>query len=134
MRLRVTIRKAPKKDPTSHQVRMPTTSSAPSSVQLHREALQRRTCADWANREYVELISGSIKRIADFLNAFDTSVRGRLSALDEKLTRMERKVDYLEARIAVNGEDRDEEEPSVSVAAPTQHQMNAAGMPDESEA
>ena len=44
-------------------------------TQAHREALQRQTQQDWANREYIELISGSIKRIADFLNAFDMSCR-----------------------------------------------------------
>ena len=32
-----------------------------SSTQVHREALQRQTQQDWANREYIELISGSIK-------------------------------------------------------------------------
>ena len=50
------------------------------------------------NREYIELVSGSIKRMADFLNSFDTSCRSRLSDLDEKLTRLERKVTFLEAR------------------------------------
>ena len=55
---------------------MPSTSSSSSnSLRLHREALQLRTCADWSNREYVELMAGSIKRIADFLSAFDTSCR-----------------------------------------------------------
>ena len=38
------------------------------------------------NREYIELITGSIKRIADFLNSFDMSCRSRLSVLNEKLT------------------------------------------------
>ena len=70
-----------------------------SVTQVHREALQRQTQQDWANREYIELISGSIKRIADFLNAFDMSCRSRLSTLNEKLTSLERKVDYLEARV-----------------------------------
>ena len=27
---------------------------------------------DWANREYVELITTQIKKIADFLNSFDS--------------------------------------------------------------
>jgi len=71
-----------------------------SATQVHREALQRQTQQDWANREYIELISGSIKRIADFLNAFDMSCRSRLSSVNEKLTALERKVDYLEARVA----------------------------------
>ena len=107
-----------------------------SSTQVHREALQRQTQQDWANREYIELISGSIKvrysfpvsnvlyffiiffrlvssksnfclylqRISDFLNSFDMSCRSRLSNLNEKLTEIERKVDYLEAKVARSGE------------------------------
>ena len=45
-------------------------------------------------------ISGSIKRIADFLNSFDMSCRSRLSTLNEKLTTLERKVDFLEAKVS----------------------------------
>lgn len=65
--------------------------------------------ADWVNREYIELVSGSIKRIADFLNSFDTSCRSRLSTLNEKLTSLERKVDYLEARVSQGGQVQQEE-------------------------
>ena len=64
-------------------------SSGPSQTQVHREALQRQTQQDWANREYIELIGGSIKRIADFLNSFDMSCRSRLSTLNVKLTSLE---------------------------------------------
>ena len=92
-----------------------------SSTQVHREALQRQTQQDWANREYIELISGSIKRISDFLNSFDMScrwgnqchsdpqgcqfliqsfLRSRLSTLNEKLTTLERQVDFLEAKVS----------------------------------
>lgn len=71
-----------------------------AATQVHREALQRQTQQDWANREYIELITGSIKRISDFLNSFDMSCRSRLSVLNEKLTTLERKIDYLEARVA----------------------------------
>ena len=74
-----------------------------SSTQYHREALQRQTQQDWANREYIELIAGSIKRISDFLNSFDMSCRSRLSNLNEKLTAIERKVDYLEAKVSRGG-------------------------------
>ena len=52
--------------------------------------------------EYIELIAGSIKRISDFLNSFDTSCRSRLSNLNQKLTAIERKVDYLEAKVSRN--------------------------------
>merc|ERR1712001_694301 len=62
-----------------------------ATTQAHRESLQRQTQADWVNREYIELITGSIKRIADFLNSFDMSCRSRLSVLNEKLTYLERK-------------------------------------------
>merc|ERR1711872_846704 len=80
-----------------------TISMSLATTQAHREGLQRQTQADWVNREYIELITGSIKRIADFLNSFDMSCRSRLSVLNEKLTSLERKVDYLEARVATGG-------------------------------
>jgi hypothetical protein len=36
----------------------------------HREAIQKQIQQDWANREYIEVITGSIKKITDFLNNF----------------------------------------------------------------
>ncbi|CAG0884275.1 unnamed protein product, partial [Darwinula stevensoni] len=65
----------------------------------HREALQRQTQADWENRADIEVITGSIKKIADFLNTFDASCRYRLALLNEKLTTLERKIEYLEAKV-----------------------------------
>lgn len=37
---------------------------------INREAIQKQIHQDWANREYIEVITASIKRITDFLNAF----------------------------------------------------------------
>ncbi|KAK8377977.1 hypothetical protein O3P69_018709 [Scylla paramamosain] len=54
---------------------------------------------DWVNREYIEVITSNIKRIADFLNSFDMSCRSKLSQLNEKLTMLERRIEYLEARV-----------------------------------
>ena len=54
---------------------------------------------DWNNRQFIETITTSIAKIADFLNNLDLSCRGQLSELGEKLTLMERKIDYLEAKI-----------------------------------
>lgn len=35
-----------------------------------RESIQKQIQQDWANREYIEVITGSIKKITDFLNSF----------------------------------------------------------------
>lgn len=40
------------------------------SSDTHREAIQRQIHQDWANREYVEVIVNSIKKITAFLNSF----------------------------------------------------------------
>ena len=37
-----------------------------------RETIQKQIQQDWANREYIEVITGSIKKITDFLNSFGT--------------------------------------------------------------
>ncbi|KAG5884980.1 hypothetical protein JTB14_000371 [Gonioctena quinquepunctata] len=61
------------------------------------EAVQKQIQQDWVNREYIEIITISIKKITDFLNSFDLSCRSKLAGLNEKLTILERKIDYLEA-------------------------------------
>lgn len=81
--------------------------SSTSSAQHHREALQLRTQADWAGREYIDLMSGSIKRIADFLNAFHLSCSSRLAELNSRLSVMERKIQYLESKVEMNAHNPD---------------------------
>uniref|UniRef100_A0A4W3JYP8 BRICK1 subunit of SCAR/WAVE actin nucleating complex n=1 Tax=Callorhinchus milii TaxID=7868 RepID=A0A4W3JYP8_CALMI len=63
------------------------------------DPVQREIHQDWANREYIEVITSSIKKIADFLNSFDMSCRSRLATLNEKLTSLERRIEYIEARV-----------------------------------
>ena len=41
-------------------------------------SVQSQIQQDWNNREFVETIASSVKRIAEFLNAFDLSARSRL--------------------------------------------------------
>jgi chromosome 3 open reading frame 10 len=36
----------------------------------HRQMIQKGIHQDWANREYIEVISNSIKKITAFLNSF----------------------------------------------------------------
>uniref|UniRef100_A0AAY5KXW1 BRICK1 subunit of SCAR/WAVE actin nucleating complex n=1 Tax=Esox lucius TaxID=8010 RepID=A0AAY5KXW1_ESOLU len=64
------------------------------------DPVQREIHQDWANREYIEVITSSIKKIADFLNSFDMSCRSRLATLNEKLTALERRIEYIEARVS----------------------------------
>ena len=74
-------------------------SQSKQQMQLHREALQRRSQQDWSNREYIQLVAGSITRISDFLNTFSQSCSGRLANLDSRLTGLERKVIFLENKV-----------------------------------
>lgn len=69
--------------------------AAPSSGR--GEHIQKQIQQDWGNREYIEIITISIKKITDFLNSFDLSCRSKLAVLNEKLTTLEREIDYLEA-------------------------------------
>lgn len=62
-------------------------------------SVQSQIQQDWNNREFVEVIASSIKKIAEFLNAFDLSARSRLATLNQKLTHLERQVEYIEARV-----------------------------------
>ncbi|KAF0300057.1 putative protein BRICK1-A [Amphibalanus amphitrite] len=73
--------------------------TVPIMATNHREAIQMQIQQDWANREYIEVITNSIKKTAEFLNSFDLSCKSRLAILNEKLTKLERKIDYLEARV-----------------------------------
>ncbi len=70
-----------------------------SSLLCRMSSVQSQIQQDWNNREFVEVIASNIKRIAEFLNAFDLSARSRLATLNQKLTCLERQVEYMEARI-----------------------------------
>ena len=63
-------------------------------------SVQSQIQQDWNNREFVQTIASSIKKIAEFLNAFDLSARSRLAVLNQKLTHLERQVEYVEARVS----------------------------------
>jgi len=52
---------------------------------------------DWEQREMIENVTVNIKKIAEFLNKFELSTRYRLAKLNERLTTLERQMEYLEA-------------------------------------
>jgi polyhydroxyalkanoate synthesis regulator phasin len=45
----------------------------------------------------IENVTVNIKKIADFLNKFELSTRYRLAKLNERLSTLERQMEYLEA-------------------------------------
>lgn len=63
------------------------------------ETPEQQITEDWANREYVEEITSSIKKMSAFLNEFDMTCRHKLAVLREKLTTLERRLDFLDARL-----------------------------------
>eukprot|EP00462_Mataza_sp_D1_P002744 CAMPEP_0175104194 /NCGR_PEP_ID=MMETSP0086_2-20121207/9565_1 /TAXON_ID=136419 /ORGANISM="Unknown Unknown, Strain D1" /LENGTH=69 /DNA_ID=CAMNT_0016379505 /DNA_START=37 /DNA_END=246 /DNA_ORIENTATION=- len=56
---------------------------------------------EWEQREFIQNVQYNLMKVADFLNKFDTSTRYRLASVNEKLVKLERQLDYLEA--SVNG-------------------------------
>ena len=75
----------------------------PSQIELIMTSVQSQVQQDWNNREFIDVITSSIKQITEFLNAFDMSARTRLAMLNERLTTLERQVDYIEARVPKQG-------------------------------
>eukprot|EP01084_Bolivina_argentea_P256009 430865_1 len=51
---------------------------------------------EWKHREFMETIETSIRKIVDFLNNFNDSCRFKLSTIDQRLTSLERKLDFIE--------------------------------------
>lgn len=55
--------------------------------------------ADWESREFAQNIQYNLQAVATLLNRFDTTTRVKLAQLNEKLTNLERKMEYVEASI-----------------------------------
>lgn len=62
------------------------------------DPVQREVHQDGASWEYIEVITSSSKKIADFLHSFDIAdfLHSRLAALNEKLTALEQRIEYTE--------------------------------------
>ncbi|KAK5968523.1 hypothetical protein GCK32_001091 [Trichostrongylus colubriformis] len=63
-------------------------------------SVQRQLREDWDNREYEQIIADNVKNIANFLSSFELSCRSKLASLSDKLNLLEKKVEFLEARVA----------------------------------
>ena len=51
--------------------------------QAKMSQIQRQIQQDWANREYIEVITCSIKKITDFLNSFGRDYFQNIETLDQ---------------------------------------------------
>jgi uncharacterized protein len=54
---------------------------------------------DWEQREWAENVNTNLKKVVDFLNKFELATRFRLAKINEKLTILERQMDFLEAQM-----------------------------------
>uniref|UniRef100_A0A8R1IH33 Protein BRICK1 n=1 Tax=Caenorhabditis japonica TaxID=281687 RepID=A0A8R1IH33_CAEJA len=63
------------------------------------EVVQRQLKEDWDNREFEQVAADNIKSIANFLSSFELSCRSKLATLGDKINLLERKVEFLEARV-----------------------------------
>ncbi|CDW58344.1 hypothetical protein TTRE_0000665301 [Trichuris trichiura] len=55
---------------------------------------------DWNNREFINVFSVNVKKIADFLTSFELSCRHKFALMNEKLNALEKKIDFLEASVS----------------------------------
>eukprot|EP00744_Colponema_vietnamica_P002160 GILI01003457.1.p1 GENE.GILI01003457.1~~GILI01003457.1.p1 ORF type:complete len:194 (-),score=33.32 GILI01003457.1:109-690(-) len=61
------------------------------------------TFKEWENKEFTSSIQMHILRLSEFLNRFDVSTRHRLAVLNEKLVKLERSLDVVEANLRNSG-------------------------------
>ena len=57
---------------------------------------------DWNERDYVENIQLNILQIAKFLNEFERCTKFKLACVNEKMTKLERTIEYCESSIKVH--------------------------------
>lgn len=61
---------------------------------------QHPMALDWQRREFVTTVQYNIAAVVEFLNEFDHVTRLKLATLNEKLMKLERSLDYIEASVA----------------------------------
>ena len=53
----------------------------------------------WVDRDFVETLRLHIRALTDFVSSFEVNTRSRLAELGERLTNLERKVEFVEASL-----------------------------------
>lgn len=56
--------------------------------------------SDWDNRHFSSSLTLNVRRLFEFLLQFESSTRSKLATLNEKLTVLERQLEFLEAQFS----------------------------------
>eukprot|EP00613_Pedinella_sp_CCMP2098_P004906 CAMPEP_0171594628 /NCGR_PEP_ID=MMETSP0990-20121206/806_1 /TAXON_ID=483369 /ORGANISM="non described non described, Strain CCMP2098" /LENGTH=89 /DNA_ID=CAMNT_0012155361 /DNA_START=13 /DNA_END=282 /DNA_ORIENTATION=- len=64
----------------------------------YSSAIQR----DWNNRDFIETIQLNILQIAEFLNDFERATKTKLANVNEKMSKLERTIEYAEAAVGAS--------------------------------
>jgi len=67
----------------------------PAVVSSNAAAVQQ----DWANRDFTQSVQLGVAQLAAFLNEFEATTRGKLSVLNGKLSKLERRMEFVEATL-----------------------------------
>jgi chromosome 3 open reading frame 10 len=67
-------------------------------LHIYSTAIQR----DWNNRDFVETIQLNVLQIAEFLNEFERSTKTKLASVNEKMSKLERTIEYCEAAVGAS--------------------------------
>jgi len=54
---------------------------------------------DWEQREFIETIVVNVKKVSEFLNRFDMSARYQLACINERLSTLEARMQYVESAL-----------------------------------
>jgi uncharacterized protein len=73
---------------------------AMASAGMNTVAVGIAVQSDWDNRHFSSSLSLNVRRLFEFLLQFESATRSKLAVLNEKLTVLERQLEYLEAQFS----------------------------------
>ncbi|EFJ15440.1 hypothetical protein SELMODRAFT_9224, partial [Selaginella moellendorffii] len=54
--------------------------------------------ADWENRQFTGALALNVRKLFEFVLQFESTTRNKIAILNDKLTALERKLEFLEAQ------------------------------------
>mmetsp|Transcript_25986 Transcript_25986/g.75786 ORF Transcript_25986/g.75786 Transcript_25986/m.75786 type:complete len:94 (+) Transcript_25986:24-305(+) len=65
----------------------------------HYDGYSAAVQRDWNSRDFVETIELNVLQIANFLNEFEKSTKYKLAKVNEKMSKLERTIEYCESAV-----------------------------------